>query len=650
MWRLSTRRSLITPLLFTVCAFALSACSLVACTLAGEPVPAGPIESGPMPGEIITSDAPASLPRAAQGELIYLESCAACHGPTGSGQSELAEQLAQQGASLPDFTDPSFVRARSPQAWYRVITDGNIQALMPPWGGSLSDSQRWDVAYYLYTFTTPQAVIERGQMLYDELLAADYGPRGELIGLDSPAALAELSQQNIYTQFVAEKAADLPEADRWAIAAAIQAFGYDPALVALALDAPDLSPAEEAAPAEAEAEDAPAPPADAPEIVEADASAGVVQGQVSAATPGVSLPDGLEVQLRGIAVGPDNQVFEFLARTAAAGPDGSFRFEDVPFDMPRSAYMVEATYDGVTFTNGRVVDPASPALDLPLALYASTTDPAVVRVDSMHLILRAHPDALLVTQLYVFSNSSDRIVVTEQPVSGGRRGSVAVSLPSDAYGLSFEEGQVGGRFIPAGDRIYDTDNLLPGERTQAIIFNYFLPVDGAREVSIPILYQTRQVTVLAQDGQRIRSDQLSEAGIEVIDQTAYTKYLGTDLAPGGTLTFRLQAAGAASSALPVILIALAGVLLVGGGAYWLAQRRGLLPEPVAAGLSPRDEALIREIAALDEAYEAGRVNRFEYEARRADLKAAWGSQGDLPGASARPPATTQAGNADTGDE
>jgi hypothetical protein len=72
---------------------------------------------------------------------------------------------------------------------------------------------------------------------------------------------------------------------------------------------------------------------------------------------------------------------------------------------------------------------------------------------------------------------------------------------------------------------------------------------------------------------------------------------------------------------PIVLLAAAGALLVGGAAYWFFQQRAALSAPAAAGLTPQQETLIREIARLDEAYEAGRVDRFTYETRRADLKA-----------------------------
>ncbi len=51
------------------------------------------------------------------------------------------------------------------------------------------------------------------------------------------------------------------------------------------------------------------------------------------------------------------------------------------------------------------------------------------------------------------------------------------------------------------------------------------------------------------------------------------------------------------------------------------QRRTLAPAPAAAGYTSEEAALAAEIAELDEAFAAGRVNRFDYEARRAALKA-----------------------------
>lgn len=587
---------------------------LAGCSLASEPIPAGPIETGPLPGEVTAADVPASLPLAGQGALIYEANCASCHGADGSGGGEFAEQIAQQGGQLPDLSDPALARSRSPLDWYRIITNGNLERLMPPWGDALSDDQRWSTAYFLYSLSAPAEVIAEGRELYEANFAAEYGANGEAIGLDDPAALAALSPQAIFDQYTAGRG-DLSDDQRWAVVAYMQTFGYDASLETASLTPPEVA-----------AEETPAPEAAEQPEAETAPEAGVVQGSIVAGTPGGSVPAGLEVRLRGLTVNDQNQVTEFLAQTATAGADGSFRFEGLPFDVQRAAYVVETTYNGVVFSNGQVIDAANPAMTLPLTVYETTTDASVITVDAMHLVLREHPDALLVMQLYVFSNASDRLFVTEQPVSGGRRGSVAIAIPPDAYDVQFEDGQLGGRFVALGDRIYDTDQMLPGSQSHSIIVTYFLPFDGPRDVELPLLYNTAQVTVLAQEGQRIRAEQLTDAGAEVIDNTAYSKLIGSGLAAGETLSLRISRGAAAGNVLPIVLASAAGVLLAGGVVYWVIQRRRLLPAPALAGIPAQQEGLLREIAQLDEAFAAGRINRFEYEARRADLKASLAEQ------------------------
>src|SRR5688500_5264991 len=89
--------------------------ALAGCSLASEPIPAGPIESGPGVGEAIPDNVPITLPRASDGQVIFAARCAGCHGAEGAGDGQFAAQLAEQGAELPDFTDPVFADQRTPQ-------------------------------------------------------------------------------------------------------------------------------------------------------------------------------------------------------------------------------------------------------------------------------------------------------------------------------------------------------------------------------------------------------------------------------------------------------------------------------------------------------------------------------------------------------
>jgi mono/diheme cytochrome c family protein len=596
-------------------ALVLSAAVLAGCTLASEPVPAGPIQTGPLPGAQL--ETPASLPSAANGALIFLERCASCHGLRGAGDGTLSEQVVQQGGQLPDLTDPALARTRSPQAWYHIITNGTVASggLMPPWGQALTDAERWDVTYYLYSLSTPQEMLDKGQAVYAEQCAACHGEAGEQNGLNDPAAMSSLSLQDIYDRYITDGGDgihvfgdQLSEDQRWAAAAYVRTFSYDASLTA---------PAQVEAPAAPEA----VPPAEAEAEPAATAEAGVVRGVVTNATAGAVLPAGLEVKLSGLRLDESGDIVEFVTTTTPVAANGSFRFTNLPMDNPDSAYVVSVIYNGVEFANGIRVDPAVSSVDLPITIYEPTTDPSVITVDAMHFVIRDHPDALLIVQLYVFSNSSDRVFVSSDPISGGRRGGVAIALPEGAYGVQFEEGELGGRFVLAGDLIYDLQQMTPGSRSHTVIVSYFLPADGAREITVPLLYQTSQITVLAPEGRQISSSQLNPAGSEVISGAAYSKYLGQNLSPGSMLSFTVRPALSGRTTLQIVLGVALGVVVIGGAVLLIVQRRRWSAGEAEEGLQPEVEALIRQIAELDQAFEAGKLNRFEYEARRADLKA-----------------------------
>ncbi len=604
--------------------FALFAFLLAGCSLASEPIPAGPIETGPLPGEEAAATVPLTLPRVASGQLTYVARCASCHGATGAGDGEFAAQLAQQGAALPDFTDPALARSRSPQEWYTTITLGTVSSggLMPPWADSLTDSERWDVTYYLYTLSTPENVLARGEALYAESCAECHAADGSLEGLNDIAAMAVVSPASIAQRLASGEDGvhdfgEFSEDDLNAVVAYARTFSYDAALGA-AVEAPPAAetPAAEATPGVQETE-----------VAEALPGTTRIEGVVTTAD-GTPVPAGSEVSLTGISVDAAGGFNEFLQRTATTAGDGSFRFDDLPTDQPNAAYIVSVTYGGVEFANGAVIDPALPVIALPITVYEVTSDPGVITVDQAHIILREHPDALLVMEVYIFSNTSDRVYLSDQVVRSGQRGGVAISVPPDATSITFEEGQLGGRFVEFGDRIYDTRQVYPGPQSHSVIVTYVLPMSGgSRELDIPFDYGASRVTVLVQGAGRVRSDRLNPAGTRELQGESFNQYVGQDFAPGETLTLRVQSASALGGlqgvAVPVG-IGLAALLAVGGVATWLVRRRREAEEIDVAGfegMAPQQEALLRQIADLDDDYEAGKVNRLDYEARRAELKA-----------------------------
>jgi len=83
-----------------------------------------------------------------QGQQIFNENCASCHGGDGSGLA----------LGSTDFTDPHQTGQLAPRDLYRTITQG--RGSMPAWQSRLSQDERWDVIDYLRTFTYDHALTE----------------------------------------------------------------------------------------------------------------------------------------------------------------------------------------------------------------------------------------------------------------------------------------------------------------------------------------------------------------------------------------------------------------------------------------------------------------------------------------------------------
>lgn len=344
---------------------------------------------------------------------------------------------------------------------------------------------------------------------------------------------------------------------------------------------------------------------------------GVVAGRIIMGSPSSSVaPVGVEVTLQGATLNVDmGTLSTFLTLTTTTDAEGEFRFEGAPMDQPHLFYEVGVVHDGVTFSEWALADPQNPSLFIPLTIYERTDNPDFITVDAMHIVIGRYRDALVVFQLYVFSNGSDRIFVDSSTVGDGQNVGVSVSLPPNAFDVVLDEDELGSRFVSVGNTVYDTEYAPPGQRSHTISFSYLLPAD-VRIVTLPITHTTARVNVLAEPGIRVRSSSLAAAGTQAIEDDRFDAYTGRDLTAGDTLTLRLRIPGEGSNTTLIALGVGVAFAAAFGGIYLAVRNRRSV-----AGMSAQQETLIRQIADLDEAFEAGRINRFDYEARRADLKA-----------------------------
>lgn len=95
--------------------------------------------------------APTRLPSLEHGRALYAQACAACHGLDGRSETDTARE---QNPVPARFVDPERMNKLSPFRGFNAVTFGVKGTSMPAYD-VLSESDRWDLATYLFTLRKP---------------------------------------------------------------------------------------------------------------------------------------------------------------------------------------------------------------------------------------------------------------------------------------------------------------------------------------------------------------------------------------------------------------------------------------------------------------------------------------------------------------
>jgi mono/diheme cytochrome c family protein len=85
----------------------------------------------------------------AQGEILYQDNCAECHGENGKGDGPQASAFSDQ---MPDFNDLKWMAETSDQELYEVILNG-VSPNMPTFSETLAEEDRWAIVSFLRSLT-----------------------------------------------------------------------------------------------------------------------------------------------------------------------------------------------------------------------------------------------------------------------------------------------------------------------------------------------------------------------------------------------------------------------------------------------------------------------------------------------------------------
>ncbi len=560
---------------------------------------------------------PSGRPSAVRGKDLFTQNCQPCHGALGRGDGETMQAQGTQAAS---FADPAFKQAMSPADAYAVISEGRIGKLMPPWKNRLSPDQMWDAAFYAWWLGAGPRSIARGKAVWEASCASCHGANG------AGVASVDLSQANQTIRQsandLAAQSAKLPEhAPIWAKLSPDDAQAALDYTRALGIDTPPLP-----------------------------AVNGVISGSLRQGTSGANLDVSKAVSVTLLSLvgqSPESEVPGKLA------PDGSFKFDNLIADAERG-YGVAVNYNGVNYYSPLVrLDSSKPDQTTTLNVYETTTTDPGMRMSRVHVLVDfVDSSTVRIGELYQIDNSGDRTFVA--PPNGA---TMVMPLPPGAKNFQFQNQDLDAAAQISGANVRLDTPWSPGPHQ--VVLSYDLPYNGSLDLKRSFPYPTGQLNVLVAD----KGLQIAPTGLQSTTSTTtpqgetFQTYQADNLAVGQTFGLALSGTPknvpAPSAAAPAAASGAAGPATSGSGARTASAAVPLAPTYqalvvwigvalaivalLAVLLWPRlrapfarrqevslhgtEEALLDQIAALDEAYAAGRVSEVDYTVQRADAKA-----------------------------
>jgi len=598
----------------------LTACNL---TLAEDVTPppgaVQPAQPQPTMGPVF----PAQAPNLQIGAALYIEKCAPCHGDTGMGDGPQAEQLPVPVAAL---GQADIAAQASPADWYQVVTLGNIENFMPPFN-SLSDQERWDVVAYAQSLSRTPEQVDQGEELFNQNCAdcpTDlFTNQEEMAALSGDEMVALLSGGG---QGIPALGKSLSADELNAVAAYLRTLSLDAS--ALAAEPATVPEAEEPSGAETPTD---GEQADAtPEAASMVSVTGPISGMLVNGSGGET-PAGALITLHGFdhASSASSTPEEVVTETATTDEDGVFTFDDIDLSEGR-IFIVEASYKDIVFQSDLAVSEAGVReLTIPdIMVYDSTTDSNVLVVEQLHISFdMAIEGGVQVFELFTISNLSDKAYVfgtdgTSLPFMPLPEGAmeVGLELSQDSAPLMVTEG--------------DDFAMPPSEDFYSIIAYFSMPYDNSLELNQTLELPVSSALVIVPEGIKVKSDLLTDQGIQQTQQGFNVQMYSADGLNAGTplqvaLSGKVGAAGAATvDSRQTLLIGAGafGVILIIAGVWMFMRDRGKVDEDEFEDADEEEdefetaEEVMDAIIALDDLHRAKKIPDEAYQLRRKELK------------------------------
>lgn len=352
-----------------------------------------------------------------------------------------------------------------------------------------------------------------------------------------------------------------------------------------------------------------------------------VAGHVVNHTKGGGALSGVTVTLREY----QNQQFQSQLQTTTDS-SGAYHFDSLSAD-PSVQYLPVVQYQNVTYTGDavRLADAQSNAAHDDVVVYDTTTQDPGLRYENATLVLGGVVQAtqhLTFLELLTLDNPSDRTYVPTASAQGMATNLVRFSLPAGVDDIGVESGLDSASLIQVDRGLASTLPVAPGSHT--ISFSFAVPYTASTfSFAWNVIYPAAAIHVLAPtNGPPLNAGTLTAAAnlalqgrtFRVLDGGAVgantTVAISLSRLPGRTPVQALQAALPQGKALPVAALSIAALAAFAPVLYLWRRRTGRDSAPALTA-----DALLDELAALDDAHGRGEVDEPSYTAQRTALKA-----------------------------
>ncbi|MBC7875972.1 MAG: c-type cytochrome [Anaerolineales bacterium] len=596
----------------------LGACNF---TLAEDVTPP-PDYVAPSPQPTLGPLYPASAPDISNGEIIYVEKCAPCHGDTGFGDGEQGKQLPVTVAA---FALVETAHKASPANWFITVSQGNLERFMPPFD-SLNEQQKWDVVSYALTLHTTPEQIELGKSLFAQASnCADCAEK-----FSNQKMMSALSANDLF-RIIRNGQDDIPafginftDDETFAVAAYLRTLTFATILPTPTTVSVISSPQGAETPISAEIT-----PVDGTQVAATPEAVipgvGDVSGTVQNQT-GADLPSDAKVILSGFEHAEDPSVGpqEVITIEGIVNADGTYIFQNVEIPENR-IYVAKVEVNGLTYQSDvAVVAAGMTELVLPpIILYATTEDFSALRIDSLQIFFDfASEGSAQIFAVYTITNTGDETVIVNM---GDKQVVPFIAFPAGAEALGYEASQDSTPFIPTADGFA----MPPSDLPYGLIAFASIPKAKEMVISQPALLPIDSLTLLLPEGVEATGDILIDGGMEAIQTSNFHIYTANGVGKGESFDFVLIGEPQNTAVNPDVtqnktllfgVGAFGAALILAGIWMFMRDRKSIEEYDDDENEFDDPESLMDAIIALDDLHRDGKLSDEAYKTRRSELK------------------------------